>query len=194
MHLKGQLHIHTTCSDGKLTPQEAAEVYERMGFDFIAITDHDHLLKPHYRDLVSEIESNLIVFYGIELTVSTHLGYVHVGRIEGEHEVLHIFNHPGDYGFSIRQTKECIEEVARLYPIDAVEVTDHGFATPEYDTSEIAYPKLATDDAHTRIGCGRAWVELDCAREKDAILRSIKRGEARKGFAKGAGSKAVVFA
>ena len=36
MLLKGALHVHTTCSDGELTPQEAANAYEERGFDFIA--------------------------------------------------------------------------------------------------------------------------------------------------------------
>lgn len=34
------LHIHTTESDGRATPEEAADIYRRAGFDAIAITDH----------------------------------------------------------------------------------------------------------------------------------------------------------
>ncbi len=45
MLLKGSLHIHTTCSDGEMTPQEVANAYAERGFDFIAFTDHDYLLK-----------------------------------------------------------------------------------------------------------------------------------------------------
>jgi hypothetical protein len=55
-----------------------------------------------------------------------------------------------------------------------VEVTTKGFRTPEYEIDAIPYPKVATDDAHTLQGCGRAWVEMDCARDKDSILRAIK--------------------
>lgn len=46
MILKGQLHAHTTMSDGRLTPQETADEYARLGFHFLAITDHDHLCVP----------------------------------------------------------------------------------------------------------------------------------------------------
>ena len=46
MVLKGCLHTHTTCSDGKMTPQQVADAYEARGYDFIAFTDHDYLLKP----------------------------------------------------------------------------------------------------------------------------------------------------
>ena len=38
--LKACLHLHTTLSDGKKTPEEARELYEKAGYDIIAITDH----------------------------------------------------------------------------------------------------------------------------------------------------------
>lgn len=37
---KGNVHMHTTESDGRLTAPEAAEFYARAGYDFIAITNH----------------------------------------------------------------------------------------------------------------------------------------------------------
>lgn len=183
--MKGQLHIHTTCSDGKLTPQEVADVYERLGFGFIAYTDHDHLLKPDYRGVIEAVRTKLIVFSGIELTLLTRWGYVHVNQIEGDNEKIYIFNHPADSGLSIQQTLECIEDISLEYKIDAVEVTHMGFYTPEYDRDLIPYPKVATDDSHLSLACGRAWVEMDCNREKDSILRQIKGGWFRCCYAKG---------
>lgn len=38
--LKTCLHMHTTISDGKKTPEEALALYEEAGYDIIAITDH----------------------------------------------------------------------------------------------------------------------------------------------------------
>ena len=38
--LKGNLHMHTANSDGRLTYDEAVSVYEQAGYDFIAVTDH----------------------------------------------------------------------------------------------------------------------------------------------------------
>lgn len=177
MRLKGQLHVHTTFSDGSLTPQEAADLYARLGFDFIAFSDHDHLLKPDYRQAVESVRTRLLVFFGIELTVHTRWGYVHVNRLEGENEVLHIFNHPADYKLSVKQILECIEDVTREYPIDAVEVTHLGFYTPMYDVEEIPYPKVASDDSHNALSCGRAWIELSGNLDKDEIIRKIKKGE-----------------
>lgn len=194
MHLKGQLHIHTTHSDGRLTPQQAADVYAAMGFDFIAFTEHDHLLKTSYRKAIEEIRTDLLVFFGVELTVGTKLGYIHVSRIEGDREVLHTFNHPGDYDLTIKQTIQCIDDVARDIQIDAVEITHHGFYTPEYDIEDIIYPKVASDDSHTRLGCGRAWIELDCARNKDSILRAIKEGNYSNCYTRGQAKAAMVLA
>ena len=37
---KGNLHTHTTCSDGKHTPEEVLREYADGGYDFIALTDH----------------------------------------------------------------------------------------------------------------------------------------------------------
>lgn len=39
--LKGNLHAHSTVSDGRLTPSLLASCYKGHGYDFIAITDHN---------------------------------------------------------------------------------------------------------------------------------------------------------
>ena len=39
--LKGNLHAHSTVSDGRLTPSLLASCYKDQGYDFIAITDHN---------------------------------------------------------------------------------------------------------------------------------------------------------
>ena len=38
--LRCALHAHTTRSDGELSPAELVALYERAGFDVLAITDH----------------------------------------------------------------------------------------------------------------------------------------------------------
>jgi hypothetical protein len=37
---KGNLHTHSTLSDGDLTPEAVCRVYADLGYDFIALTDH----------------------------------------------------------------------------------------------------------------------------------------------------------
>jgi predicted metal-dependent phosphoesterase TrpH len=175
MLLKGCTHTHTTCSDGTMTPQEVVEAYEERGYDFIAFTDHDYLLKNNYREIYNRVKTDMIVFIGIELTVFVK-GYVHVSRIEGEEEVLHVFNHIGEYDLTVEQVRDRIEHIAEMFPLDVVEITAKGFRQREFEIPEIAYPKIASDDSHGPVGIGRAWIELDVRRNKDSIIRAIKRG------------------
>ena len=185
MILRGQLHTHTTFSDGTLTPQEVADVYAALGFDFLAFTDHDHLLKPAYDKIIRQVKSSLLLFYGIELTVPCSKGYVHINWIEGDRDVLHIFNHPADYNLTVKKTLGCMKEVSVRYPLDAMEVTHHGFYTPQFDTEEIFCRKVAADDSHDRLACGRGWVEVESDRNRDAIISAIRGGNFRNGYAGG---------
>lgn len=187
MHLKGCLHTHTTCSDGKMTPQEVADAYERLGYDFLAFTDHDHLWRPDQEARYDAVRSGLLLLRGVELTVFER-GYLHVNRIRGESETLHVLNHLGDYDLEVGEVLERIGALAARYPLDAVEVTSKGFLRREFEVPEIRYPKLATDDAHEPIHVGRAWIELEAARESDAILRAVKHGDFWNCYAKGAAS------
>src|SRR5262245_52157407 len=39
---RGNLHTHTTRSDGKLSPADVVSWYHKHGYDFLALTDHWH--------------------------------------------------------------------------------------------------------------------------------------------------------
>ena len=43
---KGNMHTHTTLSDGVHTPDEVIEIYRAKGYDFLALTDHRRLSMP----------------------------------------------------------------------------------------------------------------------------------------------------
>ncbi len=49
---KANLHMHTTVSDGQMTPQEVKEEYSKRGYSIVAFTDHE-VLVPH-NDLTDE--------------------------------------------------------------------------------------------------------------------------------------------
>jgi len=59
---KGNLHCHTTVSDGAKTPAEAVKLYRDLGYDFLAITDHRNVTVPENR-----MENGMLLFSGIEL-------------------------------------------------------------------------------------------------------------------------------
>ncbi|HOZ48111.1 MAG TPA: hypothetical protein PLO37_04775 [Candidatus Hydrogenedentes bacterium] len=176
--LKGALHTHTSCSDGDLAPMDLLRVYRDLDFDFVALTDHDFLIRPNAYDDVPDEFEGMLVLRGVEKTVFAR-GYVHVIVIRGDLETLRVFAHPGEYDLSVGQVVERIDEIRRTMPIDAIEVTAKGYYTPEYDCDAIPFPKVASDDAHTRGGCGRAWIEVGCHRDRDAIIQAIKSGSAR---------------
>ncbi len=68
------LHTHTTVSDGKLTPEEAARVYREAGYDAIALTDH-------WKYGISRELSGLKIISGAEYNVGdprTEEGVYHI--------------------------------------------------------------------------------------------------------------------
>jgi hypothetical protein len=177
--LKGALHTHTTCSDGDLSPDEVLRAYHDLEFDFIALTDHDFIMTPDAYDRwrVPGVFDGMLVFRGVEKTVFAR-GYVHVNQITGIREQLNILNHPGQYGLPASKVACLISDLEATLPIHAVEVTLKGFYTPEYDVDDIPLPKVASDDSHSIDCCGRAWIEVACEKDPDAILRAIKAGRA----------------
>jgi hypothetical protein len=48
---KANMHTHTTVSDGKLSPEEAKEVFKSLGYSIVAFTDHEVIVpQNHLRD------------------------------------------------------------------------------------------------------------------------------------------------
>ena len=61
---KGNLHSHTTYSDGKWTPEEAVQAYREKGYHFLAVTDHDQF-RDHRNTLNSK---QFITLPGVEVS------------------------------------------------------------------------------------------------------------------------------
>src|SRR6202041_698076 len=43
-HVRGDLHMHTTATDGRATLEEMAQAARELGYEYIAITDHSKAL------------------------------------------------------------------------------------------------------------------------------------------------------
>lgn len=185
--LRGNLHAHSTFSDGVRSPARLVTEYERLGYDFLAITDHeDHpnWIEPAYARTLEALAPRLLLFQGVELDYA-RLSQ-HVGRVTGDRETLYILNHPARYKLSVEETLERIWTIRRAgWPLEAIEVTDTGHYRPLYDSDEIPLVKVATDDAHRPPHFGRAWIEVEAPRDRDAIIRAIRAGDFRVGFAGG---------
>jgi hypothetical protein len=60
--LKGNLHTHTDISScGRIPPYEVLKLYEKMGYDFLSLTDHRVISNP------GEYGTKLILLPGIEI-------------------------------------------------------------------------------------------------------------------------------
>jgi len=65
--LRGNIHTHTTNSDGQLSPEEVARFYAKRGYDFLVLTDH-------WRVTHSPPSSPLLVISGAEVDFPTGRG------------------------------------------------------------------------------------------------------------------------
>jgi len=135
-----------------------------------------------YEDALDRLAPSLLLFRGIELN---HPRFAqHVGRVYGDADSLWVLNHPARYKLTVDETLDRIAAIRRGgWPLDAIEVTDTGHYRPLYDTPAIPLVKIATDDAHRPPHFGRAWIEVDAARSRDAIIRAIRAGDVRIVFA-----------
>lgn len=72
------LHIHSTCSDGTLSPYAIIEKAKREGLSTIAITDHETIIAfKTFAQFAKECD--LEVISGIEINVGNYAGYHFLG-------------------------------------------------------------------------------------------------------------------
>ncbi len=196
------LHIHTTISDGDLSPEEVAKRYKNAGFDAIAITDH---WKYHSED---EIEG-LKIISGCEYNLGSHDtiggGVMHIVGFGMEsdpclspdmerQEIIDGINSKG--GFAVLAhpawSLNCCDDIIGLKDFFAVEiyntVSNAHMSTRPYSgyiidllaNKGIIYPLLATDDAHYYDGTDDTisyiMVKSESGSRKD-ILKAIRDGE-----------------
>ena len=198
---KGQLHVHSTVSDGKRTPEEVAGWYRQRGYHFLALTDHGVLTEGR------TMAGDFITLGGIEVDgVDPQSGMYHLVGLGLE----------GPPGVGSRETIPAQEAIDRLRAAGGLvfmahpywsgqmskdllgqqgctglevynggcEVDDaRGFSTVHWDDLLAAGHclwGLAVDDAHWRDGdhdAGLGWVWVKAAAlTQAAILEALERG------------------
>lgn len=75
--LRGQLHTHSTGSDGTRPPEVLFDDYSARGYDFVMVSDHDRLtLTDQYRN------SGIVLIPGNEISANgPHVLHVNAGKV-----------------------------------------------------------------------------------------------------------------
>lgn len=193
------LHTHTTNSDGKKTPEEAAKIYKEAGYDAIALTDHWFY---HGADMISGLQ----IISGCEYNM---------GASDTSVDVMHIVGFGMDYEPELSRNNSRQEVIDAIKAAGGVAVLAHpawSLNTPEhaeelkgFGAVEIynavsnagqssrpysgyfvdilanrgtSYPLIATDDTHYYEGDDetKAWimVRADSLDKKD-LIRAIEK-------------------
>ena len=74
---KADLHIHTTCSDGRLTPEEAVQMANNKKLVSLSITDHD-TCRGYFQAIDKANELNVDLIPGVEITSVLEDKEVHI--------------------------------------------------------------------------------------------------------------------
>lgn len=193
---KGNLHTHTTVSDGALPPPATARRYRRLGYDFLAITDHVKVCEPF------EAPAGLLLIPGAEYHTSVGdpvrawhfvcLGLV--GEVTGvggplpgllasmrENARFYFAAHP--YWSNLAE-----EDLLAIEGVPAMEVyngvceraIDRGYSDQAWDYALACGRRLnalAVDDSHIESDFGRGWIMLRAGRlSMETVLDALKRG------------------
>jgi hypothetical protein len=88
---KGDLHLHSIRSDGKDTPQHVAAACRRIGFDFMALTDHRQFA-PSLEAIAafSDVPVDLTIYTGEEVHAPDNP--VHIVHIGGKRSINACFD------------------------------------------------------------------------------------------------------
>lgn len=169
---KGNLHMHTTNSDGGLSPDDAVQAYINAGYDFVALTDH-------WKSVPERYVGDFYVMSGVEidyLDVTQALHIVGLGvdpdklvtdrasvRVRPVQEGIDMLLAAGGRAVLAHPawSLNTLERIAPLQGLSAAEIynTMSGppFNTERADSSSLLdmysangkrFPLVAVDDAH----------------------------------------------
>lgn len=75
---RGNLHTHSTLSDGKLTPEQVCRKYQEAGYDFISLTDH---FLPQYNFPIADTRPFRNAEFATIIGAELHAGQTEQGGI-----------------------------------------------------------------------------------------------------------------
>lgn len=197
---RGNLHLHTTRSDGKLSPDAVMAAYRDNGYDFVAITDHNKL-----PDGVKPIDG-ITMIPGAEVDYPSYAGplkhfhFVALG-LEKVPDRRREFARPADLYRHLEEHSEYVflahphwsnlvtSDLLELEPMCALEVFNTGCQS-EVSRGYSSYPwdgvlgtgrtcmGLAVDDSHRMVDdCYGGWVWVRAEENTpEALMLALQNG------------------
>ena len=192
--LKGNLHTHSTNSDGTVTPEGRVAGYKERGYDFIAFADHSYVTRYSDDDLTVIPGSE----WGVRLNDrGCHLVALNVpagfqlfedlAMQESVDEVrsaggIAIIAHPYWTGLTLpdmQDTQGCLG--IEIYNHMVHRAVAKGLATVHWDNLLAASWKclgFAVDDCHSAADAYGGWIMVKSQyRDADSIIEAIKAGK-----------------
>ena len=119
MPFRGDLHMHTTHSDGMGNIAQLVSAYRESGMDFICVTDHHkHFPSTDAIKMFEDVETGLTVFPGEEVH-NCPMGYIHIVNFGGKYSVNEILE--ADYDNLFDRIREEAKKTDVPAGIDAVD-------------------------------------------------------------------------
>jgi hypothetical protein len=81
---KGNLHTHTLNSDGDSTPHEVTTWYREQGYNFLVLTDHNHLTDITGLNAIHAAKGKFLLITGEEVSDSFRKKPIHVNAFNPE--------------------------------------------------------------------------------------------------------------
>lgn len=192
--LKGNLHTHTTESDGARAPQEVVDVYASRGYGFLMISDHDRFTDPSALDA-----RGMVMIPGSEVTAhAPHMLAVGVSSVYPPREDrqntidsvnaqggLAVMCHPNwerDFNHCPQETLERLDRYAGIEVCNGIclAVEGSGYATDRWDMLLSSGRRVwgyGNDDCHAAGTEGVAWTMAQCAeRSPAAVVEALRNG------------------
>jgi DNA polymerase (family X) len=93
--IRGDLHCHTTLSDGRQTLEQMVEAAQARGLEYLAVTDHsashgfgDHVTPEALEERIEEVAALNAQLDGFELLAGTEVNILPDGSLDYEDELL----------------------------------------------------------------------------------------------------------
>ncbi len=119
MYKKGDFHLHTTASDGRLSPTELVNMAKKEAVDIISVTDHDTICGINEAVLEGE-KLNIKVVPGVELSTLYNNENVHIlGYFKSaEYIGYELKNYLKDMDeYRVYRAKKIVENLDKFYNI-----------------------------------------------------------------------------